>query len=49
MAVDYAPNGYWSAYRDSQPVAVKMDLSFTELRPIYEQDQLETPADSVGY
>ena len=49
MAVDYAPNGYWSAYTDSQPVAVKMDLSFTELRPIYEQDQLETPADSVGY
>ena len=49
MAVDYAPNGYWSAYRDSQPVAVKMDLSFTELRPIYEQDQLETPANSVGY
>ena len=49
MAVDYAPNGYWSAYKDSQPVAVKMDLSFTELRPIYEQDQLETPANSVGY
>ena len=49
MAVDYAPNGYWSAYTDSQPVAVKMDLSFTELRPIYEQDQLETPSNSVGY
>jgi hypothetical protein len=49
MAVDYAPNGYWSAYKDSQPVAVKMDLSFTELRPIYEQDQLSTPEDSVGY
>ena len=49
MAVDYAPNGYWSAYRDSQPVAVKMDLSFTELRPIYEQDQLSTEEDSVGY
>ena len=49
MAVDYAPNGYWSAYRASQPVAVKMDLSFTELRPIYEQDQLETPSNSVGY
>jgi len=49
MAVDYAPNGYWSAYRDSQPVAVKMDLNFTELRPIYEQDQLNTPENSVGY
>ena len=49
MSVDYSPNGYWSAYRDSQPVAVKMDLNFTELRPIYEQDQLNTPENSVGY
>ena len=49
MNVDYAPNGYWSAYRDSQPVALKMDLNFTELRPIYEGDQASTPEDSVGY
>ena len=49
MNVDYAPNGYWSAYRDSQPVILKMDLNFTELRPIYEGDQLSTPEDSVGY
>jgi len=49
MSVDYAPNGYWSAYRDSQPVALKMDLAFTELRPVYESDQQDTPMDSVGY
>ncbi len=49
MNVDYAPNGYWSAYRDSQPVILKMDLNFTELRPIYEGDQADTPEDSVGY
>ena len=49
MNVDYAPNGYWSAYRDSQPVILKMDLNFTELRPIYEGDQISTPEDSVGY
>ncbi len=50
MNVDYAPSGYWSAYRDSQPIAVKMDLSFTELRPLYQTDQDEdTPEDSVGY
>ena len=48
MRVDYSPNGYWSAYRDSQPVAVKMDLDFTELRPIYLGDQQATPEDSVG-
>ena len=49
MNVDYAPNGYWSAYKDSQPVILKMDLNFTELRPIYEGDQAGTPEDSVGY
>ena len=50
MQVDYAPSGYWSAYRDSQPIAVKMDLSFTELRPLYQQDQDEDfLEDSVGY
>ena len=51
--VDYAPSGYWSAYRDSQPVAVKMDLNFTELRPIYQKDQEDDDvfrgSDSVGF
>ena len=51
--VDYAPSGYWSAYRDSQPVAIKMDLNFSELRPIYqgdqEKDEVFSGFDSVGY
>ena len=49
MNVDYAPNSYWSAYTDSQPVAVKMDLNFTELRPLYQSDQESTDRRSVGY
>ena len=49
IAVDYAPNGYWSAYQDSQPIAIKMSLNFAELRPIYQEDQFDTPEDSVGY
>ena len=50
MNVDYAPNGYWSAYTDSQPVVLKMDLNFTELRPIYEGDQnLDELEGTVGY
>ena len=50
IAVDYAPNGYWSAYQDSQPVAIKMSLNFAELRPIYSQDQnQEGLVDTVGY
>ena len=50
VAVDYAPSGYWSAYQDSQPVAIKMSLNFAELRPIYEQDQAQNGlVDTVGY
>ena len=49
LNTDYAPNTYWSAYGDSQPVEVTLEMSFAELRPIYEQDQLEAPTDSVGY
>ena len=49
IAVDYSPSGYWSAYQDSQPVALKMTLNFAELRPIYQGDQEMTPETSVGY
>ena len=50
IAVDYATNGYWSAYQDSQPVAVKMSLNFAELRPIYSQDQNHKQMEgTVGY
>ena len=50
IAVDYAPSGYWSAYQDSQPVAIKMSLNFAELRPIYSQDQNQDELiDTVGY
>ena len=44
------PNGYWSAYQDSQPVAVKMSMNFAELSPIYAQDQNDPQMQgSVGY
>ena len=49
LGTDYAPNTYWSAYGDSQPVEITMDLSFAELRPIYEQDQMDLKGDNVGY
>jgi len=49
IATDYAPNTYWSAYGDSQPVEITMDMSFAELRPIYEQDQTSLGEDNVGY
>jgi len=49
ITVDYAPDGFWTAYEDSHPVAVRMNLQFTELRPVYASDHERTPANSVGY
>jgi len=52
ITVDYAPDGFWSAYQDSQPVAVVISLQFTELRPVYKQDQeyaAKQNDTSVGY
>lgn len=48
ITVDYAPDGYWSAYEDSQPIAVVMNLQFTELKPVYDVDQNKS-GDDVGY
>ena len=49
ITVDYAPDGFWSAYEDSHPVAVRMSLQFTELKPVYDLDQKASPDNSVGY
>ena len=54
ITVDYAPDGFWSAYQDSHPVAIVMSLQFSELRPLYSKDH-ESMVDggslegSVGY
>ena len=49
ITVDYAPDGFWSAYQDSHPVAVVMSLQFSELKPIYQENHTLEPVDSVGY
>ena len=49
ITVDYAPDGFWSAYQDSHPVAVVMSLQFSELKPIYRTDHENTSVGSVGY
>jgi len=38
ITVDYAPDGFWSAYEDAHPVACRMSLQFTELKPVYDTD-----------
>ena len=40
-AVNYTPEGNWSAYEEGQPVSVIMTLKFSELEPIYDIDYLE--------
>ena len=49
LTVDYAPDGFWTAYEDSHPVAVRMMLQFSELKPIYRTDHEKTPLGAVGY
>lgn len=49
FTVDYAPSGFWTAYDDSQPVAVQIQFEFTELQPIYNTDQAQYTGDDVGY
>ena len=50
ITVDYAPDGFWSAYEDAHPVACRMSLQFTELKPVYDVDYAFGPfADSDDY
>lgn len=49
ITTDSAPDGMWVAYEDSQPVAIRIQLEFTELQPIYDEDQNKYSGDDVGY
>lgn len=49
FTADYAPDGFWTAYEDSHPVAIQIKFEFSELQPIYDVDQALYPADDVGY
>ena len=50
IQVDYAPDGTWTAYDDSQPVSVRLTVDFKELRPIWRSHHEKfSPEMSVGY
>jgi hypothetical protein len=38
FSVNYAPDGQWAAFEDSQPVSLTIGMSFTEIEPIFESD-----------
>lgn len=53
FAVNYTPEGFYAAFMDSQaggsqPIAVTMQLTFTELTPLY-NDNYNPDTDSIGY
>lgn len=48
MNVDYAASGTYATYRDGTPVHLRMNLTFKELNPIYNEDYDEGVG-GVGY
>ena len=47
FAVNYSPDGQFSAYEEGQPVSYNIAMSFSELAPIYESDY--TDSSTVGF
>ena len=48
FSVNYAPDGQWAAYEDSQPVSLTIGMSFTEIEPIFESDYQNTVAGTLS-
>jgi hypothetical protein len=50
MGVNYTGSGSYATYADKTPVHMKLNLSFTELNPIYNEDYNGIPlSQGVGY
>ena len=47
-AINYTPDGIWSAYEDGQPVSTVMSLRMQELEPLYDTDY-QTPDDEQQF
>lgn len=48
FAVNYSPDGQFSAYEEGQPVSYNIAMSFSEIAPIYQSDYGTDPT-IVGY
>ena len=48
-AVNYTPDGIWSAYEDGVPVSTVMSLRFQELEPIYDTDYQNDVPDELEF
>jgi len=50
MGMNYTGSGSYTTYADKTPVHMKLNLNFTELNPIYNEDYKEIPlSQGVGY
>ena len=50
MSVNYTGSGSYTTYADKTPVHMKLNLSFRELNPIYNEDYKQIPlSQGVGY
>jgi len=49
--VNYTGDGTWATYNDGAPISMTMDLSFTELTPVYAEDYkgYNDSSDGVGF
>ena len=51
MSVNYTGDGVHATYYDGTPISMQMDLSFSELTPIYNEDydEYDSKEEGVGY
>ena len=51
MNVNYTNAGTYASYNDGTPVNIKMDVTFKEINPIYNEDYLagNGSGDGVGF
>ena len=50
MSVNYTNAGTYASYADGTPVAIRVNLTFKEINPIYHEDYEEKEAGiGVGY
>ena len=50
MSVNYTNAGTYATYDDGIPVAIRLNMTFKEINPIYNEDYLEAEAGpGVGY
>ena len=49
VTVNYMPENTYMTYDDTSMVSYKMDLSFRELEPIFNDDYDQVDVDAVGF